>query len=93
MADRMAAIWKFTLQPDVSKVDMPGGAQPLHVGCQGEVFMLWAQVDPTAPVDPRWFNVVGTGHPFDPDTVKAYVGTIHYPYGGLIFHVLEVTGD
>jgi hypothetical protein len=85
-----AAIWKFELRPDLSEVTMPRGARPLHVACQGDAFMLWAQVDPDAPTAPRWFRVVGTGHPFDEDTVKAYVGTVHYPVGGLIFHVLEV---
>lgn len=88
--DRKAVIWKFQLAPDLSEISMPRDARLLHVACQGDAFMLWAQVDPDAPVESRWFRVVGTGHAFNPDAVKTYVGTVHYPLAGLIFHVLEV---
>lgn len=91
MAD-YGAIWKFELRPDVSKVDMPRGARPLHVACQDGAFMLWALVDPNALKEPRWFHVAGTGHPIKLSTVSGYIGTMHYPHGGLVFHVLEVTG-
>lgn len=81
-------IWKFELAP-LTQLQMPRGAQILHVGSQDVGVVIWAAVDPTAKMDNRLFRVVPTGRPFDPAEVHSYLGTTQMA-NGLVFHVLEL---
>ena len=40
-----ATVWKFTLTPGESEIEMPRLAKPLAVGVQGETPVAWFQVD------------------------------------------------
>lgn len=96
----MNTIWKYELRvTDVQKVEMPSGAQLLHVAGQEVseyrpgmawhevVPMLWAKVDPDAPMTQRLIGIVGTGNPAPDDDEGVYVGTAIC--GALVWHVYD----
>ena len=76
---------KFTLQ-------LPKGARPLCAQTQRDAPCLWALVDPTQPLEPYQFRLVGTGHPIQPEEVEGtfeYYGTIQMHGGNSIFHLFR----
>ena len=83
------AVWKYPVKVDDRfSVEMPKGAEVLHVDLQrGGVFM-WARVDPAAPPEIRSFRLAGTGHELAGD-VGRHVGSFMLAGGGLVFHVFE----
>lgn len=94
----MRAIYKYELKiTDVQEIWMLRGAEPLHVGMQGETLCLWARVNPRHGPDDteaRRFRVAGTGHGLDDGL--AYIGTaldIRFRPDGewttYVWHVLE----
>lgn len=96
----VTTIWKFSLAIDDDVwIDMPIGAEVLHVAVQGQSdnprtasLYLWARVGPHAESERRHFRVAGTGHPLEggtPDPL-VYIGTFQLAGGALVFHVFEV---
>lgn len=90
-----SAIWKWVLpyEPDFA-LDLPAGARVLTVQTQfagrHEQPVLWAVVDPDAPVAPRRFQLLGTGaRELAPGA--RYVGTLQLTGGTLVLHIFEVT--
>jgi len=83
-------IWKFVLNDDVNRLEMPAGAMVLRAELQGDTLCLWAQVEPTMKTETREFHVFYTGAPFhQPDNVLySYIGTVFYT-GGIVVHVYE----
>lgn len=81
------AIWKFELRvTDVQTIEMPAGARVLTVAAQGPALMLWAEVDPSAPVKPLTVRVVGTGFTYGEWRERAgYLGTAQV--GPFVWHV------
>ena len=80
-------IWKYQLErtPAPQRIQMPAGAQVVHVAMQHEHFTLWAHVDPERPPAPRSFIVVGTGTAIPP--MHEHRGTVQIEE--YVFHVLE----
>lgn len=95
----MGRVWKYRLVPGENTVTMPQGAHALSVGVQGDDpgdprvghhlarVVLWALVDPSAPVGPRVFFVATTGFD-DVDPNHVFVGTVQRS-DGLVFHVFD----
>lgn len=82
----MITIWKFTIpMAESAEIEMPTGAQLLHVGMQNRSVQLWAQVNTEAPTTIRHFHVRGTGHSI-PDNEK-HVGSIQDP--PFVWHLYE----
>ena len=84
-------IHKYRLKlEDYPLVEMPIGAEVLHVGMQYGHLHVWARVDPTLEKKTRHFAVRGTGHANCPAANK-HIGTV--VDGSFIWHVfdLEVT--
>jgi hypothetical protein len=83
-------VWKFKgAVSDAFTVPMPVGAKVVHVeAAPGYRILLWAEVDPTAPVEARSFHVHvrGTGNEITAD-VGAYLATI--AHGPLVWHLFE----
>lgn len=96
----MRTVWKFELplQDAIIEVEMPKGAQILHVGKQGaeRIVYLWALVESDADKETRRFRIHGTGHPLANNagtgynTYDTYVGTAIMLDGMLVWHVFEV---
>lgn len=82
-----SAIWKFPLViSDRQVVSMPTGTKTLSVKLQGQDTMLWALVDPAAPMVNRVIHCYGTGHVIKQAGLLQYIDTVVYREGHLIFH-------
>jgi len=88
----MFSVWKFELGvTDFAVVRMPEGAKVLSMAESGtfkDRLLMWALVDPDAPMQGRGFRVVGTGHPFPDADECRFVATVPTDVG-LVWHVFE----
>lgn len=83
-------IFKYQIETlDNQTIEMPRGAEILHLDLQNNIPCIWALVDDKNPKEKREFLVVGTGHEIDYNIEFNYVGTYQLMSGGLVFHVLE----
>jgi hypothetical protein len=83
-------VYKYPLPiDDVVELLLPEGAEPLCVGLQRGVPMLWARVETDNYVGgrSRRFRVAGTGHP---NAEGKYIGTLLVDDGALVFHVFDL---
>ena len=84
----MKTIWKYALDLDRGLAfDMPKDAEILDVQLQDTNPVMWAVVDPDAPLERRQFAIVGTGGPI---TFDAYEHVATYQDGPDVWHILEV---
>ena len=89
---------------DVQQIDLPEGAEVLHVNLQNGLPYIWVLHDATllgdqvvagrpdmkdAVTERRTFRLAGTGHPID-GTIKKYIGTFMMHGGALVFHFFEL---
>lgn len=85
-------VFKYIVEwGDVVHVDMPEDAQILTAQLQGSSreLVIWALVNPGAPLQSRTFRIAGTGHPVT--EAVAYISTVQLFDGSVVFHVFEVT--
>jgi hypothetical protein len=81
-------IWKFPLQVvEEQALQMPIGAKVLHVGTQGNIASIWAEVDPTAELEKRWIYMFGTGHSLPALRAAKHLGTFMMHDGTVVYHV------
>ena len=86
----MKTVHKYAIDiDDEVAVDMPSGAQILHVGDQYGRLCIWALVDPEAREVPRRFRIAGTGHRIA-DPVGPHVGSVLFSGGALVLHLFEL---
>jgi hypothetical protein len=84
----MMRVYKYTLGiEDEQKVRMPIGAKVLSVQMQDDVLCVWALVNPDAGREYRRFFIHGTGHVVRYPDEALFVGTVHLPEHGLVFHI------
>lgn len=84
--DTSWTVWKFPLlQAESQIVEMPAGAEALHVAEQRGAVFLWARVCAVAPPVKRQVFIAGTGHVAPPPTCK-HIGSVLLFDGGLAFH-------
>lgn len=85
-------IYKYPIQLDsVTTLELPKGAEVLHVDIQRDQICLWAEVpiDCLLPLRDRSFLVLGTG--MDVPVGATHVGSALLAGGSLVWHVYEVT--
>jgi hypothetical protein len=96
----MKKIWKFEIHAEYALgavtwegrqvIPMPCGAVILSVGLQEGRPMLWALVNPEAPLDKRTVHIVATGSELgDEFGGRSFIGTLIFGTGGIILHVFE----
>jgi len=87
---KRAVVWRWQLDAERTEVDMPTGAQILHVGFQvaRRAFSVWALVDPQAPREWRAFQRLGTGGEAAPS--DTYLGSVLMPDGYEVYHFFEI---
>lgn len=85
----MRRIFKYSLRLGAGPqpVEMPAGANVVHIHEQNNQACLWAEVDPDAEPVLRVFSVYETGESIDDDRWR-YVGTVHLDWA--VWHVYEV---
>lgn len=79
---------RAVLQRDFA-IDMPEDARILCVQVQNGAPCIWAMVDPSLPMQPRHFVLVGTGQPLGGANSGGYVGSFQLEYGVYVFHLFE----
>lgn len=84
-------VWKYPFgEGGEFRIRMPLGAKILHVDTQGRQPCMWALVDPEAPVVPRGFVLLGTGHVInDFSPAWTFVGTFLADDGRFVFHLWD----
>lgn len=85
----MPTIFKYPIiLQDEFELDLPAGAEFLHLDVQFGEPHLWFRVEPSAPVVRQKFAVIGTGNPVYPgyDTAP-HLGSFQLQGGRLVFHV------
>ena len=88
----MLKVFKYPIPiNDDAVMELPEGSQILHIDSQQGQPMLWALVNPDAPMEKRRFRFAGTGHPIteDPDNL-IHRGTFKMQGDALIFHIFEI---
>ena len=93
----MKTIWKYPFKIDNRfSLDMPKGAEILHVQSQNMAPHLWAMVDTEAGTIKRWFRIYGTGVEIvgkiewvDDEAEIRHVGTFPMAGSQLIWHLFE----
>lgn len=78
----VGATWRTTLQ-------LPAGAEFLSVHKQKDQISAWFLVDPTAPLEPRRFRIVGTGAEIDEPEGLKFLGTILSFDHSMVWHLFE----
>ena len=87
-------IWKTILKSiDEQVIEVPGGAEMLHVRDQHSVIAIWYRCDPAEEKKPRKILICGTGHAAPTDAASLYIGTVSLQGGTLILHVFERTAN
>lgn len=81
-------IWKFPIDAGCNSIQAPRGAKLLTVQMQHGSPTVWAEVDPTAPIEPVLIEVFGTGHVIE-EGERTYVGTFQMQGGALVFHLYQ----
>lgn len=81
-------IYKYILNVPIedNKIEMPIGAEILHVASQDGYPTIWAVTHPDRGMEIRVFKVIGTGEEFKSGRLN-YHGTAHC--GSFVWHVFE----
>lgn len=75
---------------DVIELSIEEGAKVLSVINQNECLCIYALVDPNTSKVRRYFRIAGTGHPLTLPKWAAFVGTVAFQQGRLVFHVYDL---
>lgn len=88
----MKTIYKYSFEvANELMLDLPEGAQVLSFQNQQEQPCIWALVDTDHVSKPRYFRVIGTGHPaHDIDSRYQFVGTAQFLSGSFLAHLFEL---
>lgn len=84
----MSEIWKYELRiADEQILEMPEGAELLHVAEQHGTLNLWARVIPTGQdIERRVILIRGTGTPI---WSQRHIGSVLTAGGDLVWHVFD----
>lgn len=74
---------------DHQLINMPKGAVVRHIDVQHGIPCLWAEADPSQPMEGRGFVIVGTGHEIPYKDHLAFRGTFMLNDGNFVGHVYE----
>ena len=80
-------VYKYKLETFDCAIKVPKGITPLHVAVQYGNIIVWALVDPEAPLISRRFKVIGTGTPINTTGDEKFLGTVFQ--GHLVWHVFD----
>jgi len=88
----MRTIYKYEIEiTDRFTIDMPRNATPFACQVQQGKPQMWAIVNPEAPIVPKHFRLIGTGHPIlNPNDLR-YIGTFPMSEVKLVWHLFEET--
>jgi hypothetical protein len=83
-------VYKYPMEiKDIVELELPAGAEILHVEAQNDKLCLWALVDPEKPTLYRRIRIAGTGHTIKENIIR-YINTFTLYEKALWFHVFEI---
>ena len=83
-------VYKYPIKiDDIVELELPAGAEILHVEAQNDKLCLWALVDPEKPTLYRRIRIAGTGHTIKENIIR-YINTFTLYEKALWFHVFEI---
>jgi len=83
-------VWKYELPHIETELEVPLGAQAIHVDAQKNKLCVWMMVDPTEDrMETKVFRVIHTGSRFFLSDVE-YIGTVLMKGETYVAHVFEV---
>jgi len=82
-------IYKYPIRDTAVTLEIPELARILSVREQRGQIMLWALVEPDAPLRERRIVIIGTGHDM-PNGRLDFIETFFMANGDLVFHAFEV---
>ena len=87
----MRRVYKYPLPiADAFNLELPAGADLLHVAEQAGTAYMWTMVNPDAAPTVRQFALRGTGHPIENDDADlSYIGSF-VMREQFVFHLFEV---
>lgn len=87
----MSTVYKQVLRPmALQDIELPRGAEILHVALQRGGYCLWFRCNPDEPKEPRRVAIVGTGQGCPSADSGRYIGTVLTPSGEIVFHFFEM---
>lgn len=90
MSERLPEVWKFIFfLVDHPTLQMPVGAEVLHVAEQNNCACLWARVDPMAQLKYRTFYLARTGQPIENGDTMKHHATFSTSEGRFVWHLFE----
>ncbi len=89
----MKTIWKFELVVfGRQDIEMPVGAEIIHIGNQNNHICMWAEVNSDNPCENRVFELLTTGHPMpnrEDGKYRKHLATVLLDQGMFVAHVYE----
>jgi hypothetical protein len=87
----LRVIWKYELPHLETELEVPLGAQVVHIGDQHNKLCAWLMVDPLeSAMETKRFKVVTTGLNFPLNEVGGLIRTVIMRGGTYVAHVYEV---
>lgn len=87
----MRVVYKYVVDvADTVTVQMPHGAELLHLDMQMGLPCIWALVDTDQKEVPHQFAWRGTGHDCSGLRADQHVGTVLLHSGRLVFHLFDL---
>ena len=86
----MRTVYKYQLNLGTTRLELPEGSIPVHVGVQGEGVCLWVEQtnDPDGSFTWHTYKAIGTGHPCPTGYARTeHLGTVMMP--PFVWHVYE----
>lgn len=85
----MKTIYKYSIQDDVTFLQLPESAKILSIQVQNGKPFIWALHDTTLPTFTWKFIVIGTGQEIEESGLdeKNYIGTFQMMEGLLVWHL------
>lgn len=89
-------IWKFPITKSESstiEIEMPKGADVLTAQAQKTLPCIWAIVDPEAPKETRYFQLIFTGKSmpeFEEGKQRMYISSFQSDNGLIVYHLFEI---
>lgn len=86
----MITVYKYPIIESVYQViELPEGAEILHVANQHEQLCMWCKVDTSKKLVKREFAVYGTGKPLA-NMHLTYINTFMMLGGTFVYHLFEI---
>ena len=72
---------------DEQTIEIPLNGEILSAQFQNSILCIWVLVNPSEETKPRYFEIYGTGNPFEIGDNRKFIGTLQD--GSFVWHLFE----